>query len=166
MRVDLTAIQVKAIVDHLVDAFGEDDERLILDTLEGETDLFELVAKLLDGIERDEGELLALKEQMDNRKVRSDRAKGRVEARREAICALMEAARQDKLTLPEATVSLRTIPAKLVVNDPAAVPDEYTVPAPKPSMDAIKAAFSPDNDNLPNWLRVDPAKPSITVRRK
>lgn len=165
MRMDLTLIQVEAIRNHLADQF-EDDERLLLDTLEGETDAFELVKRLLDGIERDEGDAAALTEQMASRKARRDRCEARIEARREAIMALMQCAKLDKLPLAEATVSLRTLPAKIVVNDPASVPEEYTKANPKPDLEKIKAAFSPANDTLPNWLRVEPARPSITVRRK
>lgn len=165
MRVDLTLVQVNALKIMLGDEF-EDDERGWLDALEGETDAFELVRKLLNKIEDDEGAAAELKEQMDNRKLRKDRLDNRVSKYRDAIMAVMECAGLDKLALPEATLSVRDIAAKLVVNDPAAVPDEYTTPNPKPSMDAIKAAFSPDNDNLPNWLRVEPARPSLTVRRK
>ena len=166
MRADLTAIQVRAVLDHLRDALGEEpDEQLLLDTLEGETDAFELIAKLLNGIERDEGDVNALDNQIADRNERKQRAKHRIDGRREAIMALLECAGLDKLTLPEASLSLRILPAKLTVNDPQAVPDDYTVITRKPAMDAIKAAFSV-NDFLPNWLRVEPERPSLTIRRK
>lgn len=167
MRADLTALQVRAVVTMLRDAFGDEpDEQLLLDTLEGETDLFEMARKLLDGIERDEGDKAVLTEQMDVRKVRRDRCDSRNKARRDALMALMDCAGIDKLPLPEATLSLRQLAASIKVNDPAAVPDEYTVPNPKPDLDAIKAAFSPDTPDLPNWLRVEPERPSLTIRRK
>lgn len=165
MRHDLTTIQVQAVMAALHDAF-DDDERLKLDTLEGETDLFPLLARLLDRIEEEDGTVAALASQIDDRRVRKDRAAKRKDAYREAITGLMGAAELDKLTIPEATLSVRMTAAKLVVSDPAAVPDEYTIAKPVPSMDAIKAAFAPDNDNLPNWLRTEPARPSLTVRRK
>lgn len=165
MRLDLTLQQIAAIKHSLGDAF-DDDEKLLLDTIEGETDAFELVRKLLDGIEADEGDAASLTAQIEARKVRKDRCGARIGARREALTAVMQCAGLDKLPLPEATLSLRTMPAKLVLNAREAVPQEYTVPSPKPSMDLIKAAFSPDNDNLPNWLSVEPERPSLTVRRK
>lgn len=164
MRLDLTIMQVKAVSDMLADAYG-DDEQLLLDTLEGQTDLYELVAKLLDGIERDEGDVAALKTQMDDRKARKDRCDARIKARREAIAALMEAARVESLKLPEASVSWRLTAPKLAINDPQAVPDEFTAIKRVPDKALIDAAFTTDGD-LPNWLSVDPAKPTITVRRK
>lgn len=167
MNPTLTAVQVKAVVMHLRDVLGDDfDDELLLDTLEGETRLFENVSLLLTRMERDEGDAAILKQQIDDRTARKKRAESRVDAAREAIAALMECAGVDKLPLPEATLSLRTLPAKLVVNAKDAVPEEYTVPKPQPDMEAIKAAFAPDNDNLPNWLSVEPERPSLTVRRK
>lgn len=164
MRFDLTLIQVKAISDMLADAYGDDDQ-LLADTLEGETDLYELVGRLLDGIERDEGDIAALKSQIDDRNIRKARCEGRIKARREAIAALMEAGRVETLKLPEATVSRRLTTPKLVVATPEAVPDEYTAIKRVPNKAAIDAAFTVDGE-LPNWLTVDPARPSITVRRK
>ena len=97
-RLDLTRLQVEAICAHLRDQL-EDDERAYLDTLEGETDLFEWVRKLLGRIEEDEGIVAALKEQIADRTVRKNRAEQRIEASREAIKALLDCARLDKLTL-------------------------------------------------------------------
>jgi hypothetical protein len=165
MRADLTKIQVEMVMLHLRDQF-EEDEQLKLDTLEGETDLFELVGKLLDRIEGEDGTIAALSEQIGDRQARKLRATGRKDAYREAVMSLMQCAQLEKLTLPEATLSLRDTAAKLAVNDADAVPEEYSVQSWKPSMDAIKAAFSVDTEELPNWLRVEPAKPSLTIRRK
>lgn len=164
-RTDITLAQVNALKIMLADEF-DDDERGWLDALEGQTDAFELIRHFLDRIERDEGDRAALTQQMEDRKVRRDRADKRIAAQRDAIMAVMECANLDKLALPEATLSLRETAARLVVNDAAAVPEEYTVPNPKPSMDAIKADFTVDTPSLPNWLRVEPARPSLTVRRK
>jgi hypothetical protein len=167
MRADLTQIQVRTVVTMLRDAYGEEqDEKLLLDMLEGQTDLFEISARLLDKMEREEGDRDALTKQMDDRKVRRDRCDARIKTTREAIAALMTCAGIDKLPLPEATVSLRVLPPSIKVNDPAAVPEEYTVPKPVPDLDKIKAAFAANDDALPNWLRVEPERPSLTIRRK
>jgi hypothetical protein len=165
MRYDLTRMQVESVMLNLRDAFDE-DEQLKLDTLEGETNLFELARRILDGIESDEGDSAALAEQMEARKVRKDRCSARIKARRQALIDLMACAEIDKLPLPEATLSVRQTAAKLAVNEAAGVPDEYSIPVMKPSMDLIKAAFSTDTPDLPNWLRVEDPRPSLTVRRK
>jgi hypothetical protein len=159
-RLDLTKMQVGAVATMLRDQLGE-DERAYLDTLEGETDLFEWVRKLLDRIEADEGDQKVLAEQISDRTLRKQRAELRVETNREAIKALMECARVDKLTLPEATLSIRDVAPKAIVTDDSAVPDEFRRITRKPDMAAIKAAES----QIPG-VSYDNGGTSLTVRRK
>lgn len=163
MRVDLTLMQLDAIKRDLADQFT-DDERGWLDLIEGETDALEIVKKLLDGIEADEGDDAVLALQIAARQARSKRCNARIAARRQSIMAIMQSAGLKKLPLPEATLSLGSTKAKLAINDTAAVPAEYGDTIVKPSMDKIKAAFPLDGP-LPNWLRVDDARPSLTIRR-
>ncbi len=160
MRADLTKIQVEAVVRNMRDHF-DDDEQLRLDTLEGETDLFELARKLLDDIEADEGDKSALAEQMDARKARRDRCDARIKARREALAALMECAGLDKLPLAEATLSLRTMQPKLVVVDADALPDDLCTFTRKPNLTAIRDAEAP----VPGTA-LDNGGVSLTIRRK
>lgn len=164
MNIPLALAHVDRLKEMLRDA-PDEDERLWLDALEGETDVFEIVRALLNAIEEDEGHHAALTGQMADRKERRDRCEARIERRKAAVVMTMKAARLTTLPLAEATVSLRTIPAKIAINDADAVPEEFTKPNPKPDMDVIKSAFK-TGDVLPNWLRVDPERPSLTVRRK
>lgn len=159
-RLDLTRLQVEAIAAHLRDQLGE-DERAYLDTLEGETDLLEWVRRLLGRIESDEGHIAALDEQMSDRKARKDRAAERIKHNREAIMALLDCARLDKLILPEATLSVRAVPPKAIVTDEEAVPDEFCRITKKPDMAAIKAAEGP----IPG-VTFDNGGQSLTIRRK
>ncbi len=161
MRTDLTIIQVRAVVDMLRDALGDEgDDRLLLDTLEGETDLMEISRRILDAIEAEEGTRDVLSEQMDARKVRRDRCDGRIKAHREALAALMEAANLDKLPLPEATVTLRKNNPKRIVIDPDKLPDAYCTFTRKPNMAAIKEAGDVPGTTLDN------GSVTLTVRRK
>ena len=118
----LTQQQVSAVALMLQDS---DDEQLKLDTLEGETRLFELTRYLLERIEEDEGAIKELNEQIEARQSRKVAAGNRIKRRRQTIEALLDCARLDKLTLPEATISVRAVPPKAVVTDEAAVPDEF-----------------------------------------
>lgn len=164
MRADITAIQVKAVLTHLRDAIGEEpDEQLVLDTLEGETDAFELVAKLLNGIERDEGDVNALDGQIADRRERRLRCEKRIDGRRDAIMAVMECAGLDKLPLPEATLSIRKVAPKAIVTDAEALPDALCKITRKPDMAAIKAAVI--SEPLPG-VSFDNGGTSLTIRRK
>lgn len=160
MRVDLTLIQLNAIRTMLRDAFDEDEQGW-LDCLEGETDAFEMLRKLLNGIERDEGDQAQLTEQMANRKARRDRCEARIKEQRDAIAAILECARLDKLVLPEATLSLRKVAPKVVVVAPELVPDELCTFTRKPSLAAIKEA-----EGIPAGCSLDNGGYSLTVRRK
>lgn len=160
MRIDLTKMQVGAVATMLRDVLTE-DERLYLDTLEGETDLNECIRQLLDKIEEDEGIQAALAEQIADRAARKARAAERVKHNREAIQALLDCAGLDKLQLPEATLSVRKVPPKAIVTDPDALPDEYCTFVRKPNMTAIKEAETP-----PPGVSFDNGGISLTVRRK
>lgn len=163
MRIDLTKRQVSAVAAMLHDVLTE-DERAYLDTLEGETDLCELVRKLLNEIEQDEGVQSALAEQISDRQARKARAAERVKHNREAIAALLECANLDKLALPEATVSVRQLPPKAIVTDEAAVPDEFCKFTRKPDLTAINAGME-SGAAIPG-VSFDNGGTSLTVRRK
>ena len=141
-----------------------DDEELLLDMLEGETDLFEIVTKLLNANEDDEGRKAALTEQMNVRKERRDKCDARIVKRREVIRELMEIAGVQKLPLPEATISRQKVKAKVSVKDPDAVPQELCKAIWKPDMEKIKAEYGL-SPTLPNWLAIDPERETIVIRR-
>lgn len=162
-RLDLTRIQIQAIAAHLHDELGE-DERAWLDLLEGETDLFEWVRRLLGRIEEDDGVQADLAKQIANRTVRKNRAAERVKAARQAIQALLECAKLDKLTLPEATVSVRDVPPKPIVTDEAAVPDDFCKVTRRPDMTAIKSGVEAGAE-IPG-VSFDNGGTALTIRRK
>ena len=160
MRHDLTMLQVRAIMAMLGDELA-DDEELKLDTLEGETDLFELTRRLLDRIEQAEGDKAVLVSQIQDRNERKVRAEKRIDAHRTAIMTLMEAAQIDRLPLPEATCSLRKIAPKPVVVDENLLPDELCKITRKPDMAAIKQL-----ETIVPGIAMDNGGTSLTIRRK
>lgn len=164
-RFDLTAIQVASVLDMLRAVGVDDDDRLVLDTLEGETDLFAMLSKLLEQVEEDEGNVAALKFQMESRKHRVAAAEARIARARSMIGKLMDFAQQEKIVLPEATLSRRDVPAKLEIANKDAVPRELQREKLEPDKVAIDAAYA-NAETLPNWLVRIPETKSITVRRK
>jgi hypothetical protein len=163
VRIDLTKIQVSAVATMLRDVLTE-DERAYVDTLEGETNLFEAVRLLLDRIEEDDGVQKELAEQIDARRCRKDRAGERVKHNREAIMALIQCAGLDKLTLPEATLSVRAVPPKPIVNDETEVPDSLCKIKRSPDMAAIRAEV--ESGRAVPGVTLDNGGTSLTVRRK
>ena len=141
------------------------DEQLKLSTMEGETELCEIVSQLLAENEDDEGDIAKIKEQIAVRRERIARFERRIEARRNAIVSLMDTAMLTKLPLPEATVSVRTLhPAPKVANEEE-LPDDFCKFVRKPDMEAIKAAFEAGKP-LPAGVVLSNGGASLTIRRK
>lgn len=161
MRVDLTNIQVAAIVAMLDDIGEGEDATLRADMLEAETDLYVIAGRILDAIENEDGRIEALKEQQAIRAERKKAAEHRKDTFRAMLMGLMETARLDKLALPEATLSLTTIKPKPVVTDADLLPDAFCKFTRTPDLAAIKAA-----DELPPGVAMDNGGQSITIRRK
>lgn len=163
-RIDLTKMQIAAVVTHLRDLLGEEpDEQLLADSLEGETDLYEMSRRILEWIEREEGDQAALKVQMEERQMRKKRSEERTKAHRSTLMALMECAGLDKLKLPEATLSIRSIAPKPIVTDPDSIPDEFCTFIRKPDMAAIKAGV--ETGRAVSGISFDNGGTSLTIRK-
>lgn len=164
-RFDMTATQVASVMDMLRAIGVDDDDKLVMDTLEGETDLFVMLSKLLAQIEDDEGMIAANKEQIEARRFRIASAEARIERARVMVGRLMDWAERDKIVLPEATLSRRTVRAKLEIVDKEAVPQELCAVKYTPDKAAIDVRYS-DAASLPNWLVRTPEHKTVSVRRK
>jgi hypothetical protein len=140
------------------------DEQLKLSTLEGETELCEIVSDLLAENEDDEGNIAQIKAQIDIRKERIARFERRIETRSNAIVSLMDTAQITKLPLPEATISLRTLGPRPTVFDEGAVPDDFCKFIRKPDMKAISAAFEAGKP-IPG-VTITNGGASLSIRRK
>lgn len=162
-RIDVSKSQIAAVATMMRDELGE-DERLYLDTLEGETDLFEIVRAMLEEIEEDEGVQAELAEQMANRQSRKQRAAHRNDVRRSALIALLGCAKLGKLVLPEATLSVRDVPPKAIVSDEAALPNELCKFKRSPDIAAIKAEM--EAGRAAPGVTLDNGGRTLTIRRK
>lgn len=140
------------------------DEQLKLSTLEGETELNELVAELLSGNEEDEGLIEALKAQIECRRDRKGRLEARIDARKNAISSLLDCARLQKLTLPEATVSVRMLGPRPKVVDVESLPEQFCNFVRKPDMATINEAIE-RGASIPGVVMTNGGA-SLTVRRK
>lgn len=162
-RIDISKSQIAAVATMMRDELGA-DERLYLDTLEGETDLFEIAGRLLEEIEEDEGVQAAIAKQMEDRQSRKERAKHRNDVRRQGLIALLGCAKLDKLVLPEATLSVRDVPPKAIVSDETAVPDSLCRFKRSPDIAAIKAEM--EAGRAVPGVTLDNGGTTLTIRRK
>jgi len=141
-----------------------DDEDLLRDTIEGETDLHELIAKVFASIDEDAILLAGIAERMEGLKARKARIEKAVERKRAMIEQAMSIGEIRSLTLPSGTLILASKPRALVVENEADVPSDYWKPQP-PKLDksALKAALK-DGASVPG-ASLDNGGSTLVIRR-
>lgn len=165
LKIRIAKAQISGVLDDLQHFLG-DDHQLKLDMLEGETPFLDVIRMLLNENEDDDGIIAALDTQIDERGLRIERAKARIEKRKGAIISLMDCARETSVKLPEATLSLRTLKPRPKVSDINELPDEYATEqvVRKADMEAISAAIE-KGEAIPGVVMSNGGA-SLTVRRK
>lgn len=164
LQVDIA--DFKAKVHELFAAYPEleDDETLRADMLEAETDLHQLVARLVK-MKLDARELAtgakARKAEVAERQSRFERKEDGYTA---LLKGLMLAADLDKLTLPEATVSVTKARTIVEIEDEAALPQGFVEIRRVPKKSEIKAALEA-GDAIPG-ARLGLSDEGLMVRTK
>jgi hypothetical protein len=102
-----------------------DDEDLYLDTIEGQTNSFELLDLLIREIKMDESMQQAVAEHINDLKSRKHRFERRETFRRKLVHQILEILGLRKLERPEATLTLRPKIASVVILDEFSVPEKY-----------------------------------------
>ncbi len=120
--------------ERLVAEFPDADEETVLDTLEGMTDLHEMIAAVVRSRLEDLTFLAALRARMADMQERAARIDQRAEKKKDIVTSVMERAALKKLTEPDFTLSLRSISPPLVIVDEGQVPDDFWRPQP-PKLD-------------------------------
>lgn len=127
------ALAAKALRESIVAMAGEDED-LILDSIEGETSLFELIDGLLEAAALDETSILAVETAIGKLDARKERFKKRIETARELITQALTIAELPKLERPTATLSVSARAPSTIIVDEAAIPSSYWKPG-KPTLD-------------------------------
>ena len=127
----------------LRDEFPDVDEETLRDTLEGISELPELIAAIVRSHLDDAALAAALRSRVSDMQERLGRIEGRAEKKRALIASVMERADMRKLSEPDFTVSLRPTPCPLVITAEADIPEAYWKPQP-PKLDrkALLAALN------------------------
>lgn len=86
---------------------NEHDDQLIADSVEGSTDLFEAIGKVLEAVHWDDGLIAGIKEQEARLKERRARYEARNEKRRWIIENALRLAKKEKFPHPLCTISFR-----------------------------------------------------------
>ncbi len=151
--------------ERLAADFPDADEECLRDTLEGLTNLTDMLAEVLRSALDDQAFVTALRSRIGDMQARLSRIEERGRKKRNLVCGVMERADVRKVTEPDFTVSLRPSRAPLVVTDEKAIPEAYwKAQAPKLDRQGLLATLSRGRD-VPGAL-LGNAPMTISVRTK
>lgn len=138
-----------------------DDDELLSDMIEGQTDLHELLSWVFSKIEDAKGDVAKLDQQIADRSARKKSRKATQDRMRALAQTLMEAGGQTSVKLPEVTFSISKKKAKRFVSDESLLPDEYIRVTRSPVMKLINEA-----DEMPAGVSLDNGGTSLIIRSK
>ena len=152
-------------LEQLRKEFPAEDEKSLADTLEGETNLTEVIAGTLRSATVDAALARGLKKRIDEMRVRLERFEASEDRKRTLCLDAMERANIKKIAEPDFTASLRSTPQKVVVVDEAKIPPHFFEPQPsklskRELLQALKDGMITEGATLSNPAR------TISIRTK
>lgn len=137
---ELLALQ--ALKDSIADA-AKDDPDLLLDMAEGETNIMELIDKVLEADLVDQGLLDGLANVKAIVKLREERFEMRIKTRRALLEQALFILERKKLERPTATISITERKPTITVTDESEIPSEYfRTPDPVLNKKALNEAYA------------------------
>ncbi len=145
--------------------FPDIDEETLADTLEGLTNLNEMLGAVVRSHLDDMAMVDALKSRVADMQDRLSRISKRADKKREIVTSVMEQADLKKLAEADFTLSLRATSAPLVVTEEESIPEPYWRPqAPKLDRQGLIAALK-SGEHVPGAALGNP-RMAIAIRTK
>jgi hypothetical protein len=151
--------------DQLKAQYADIDDEALRDTLEGISDLPQLIQEVVRSSLDDETLIGALKARLAEMGERLERFKIRAEKKRALACWAMGSAGLDRLQAEDFSVSLRHGAQRLEIMDEAKVPSEFLVPQP-PRLDRSGLLSALKRGQAIEGALLAYGDPHITVRVK
>ena len=129
MNVKFAALTYSAIRDRIRTEDPSIDEQTLADTVEGLTDLHEIITAIIRSALADEALASGLKSRIAEMQDRLERLQDRASKRRQIAKDVMVELDLKKITAPDFSVSIRPGLPSLMVIDEAAVPSIYWQPS-------------------------------------
>jgi len=165
LSLKIEASKYQVLRERLLAHYPTLEEECLLDTLEGITDLHEMIAAVIRSALVDEALRVGLRLRIDDMKERLSRLELRAAKKRQLALEAMSEAGLAKLEQPDFTASARAGSPALVVVAEATIPEVYWLPQP-PKLDRqallgeLKRGIEIPGAQMSN------AKPVLTVRTK
>jgi Siphovirus Gp157 len=129
MVIEFAAVTYRAVRDRIRAHDPHIDEQTLADTVEGLTDLHEIVTAIIRSALADEALAMGLKSRIAEMQERLERLQDRASKRRQIAKDVMVELNLKKITAPDFSVSIRPGLPSLMVIDEAAVPSIYWQPS-------------------------------------
>lgn len=125
------------------------DDQALIDTLDGQSDLADVVAMLVRKAREDDAHAKALKSIEADNEARRHRYERRAERKMDAALSLMEQVGRATVDAPDCTVSIRHNPPKAEVYDLDALPAAYVRITRTPDRNKLREAMAMDKAEIP-----------------
>jgi hypothetical protein len=163
MNLEFAATTYRAIRDRIKAHDPQIDEQTLADTVEGLTDLHEIVQAVIRSALADEALARGLKCRISDMQCRLDRLEDRASKRRQIAKDVMVELDLKKLNAPDFTASIREgIPSLMVINEEA-VPSIYWQPS-EPRLKRQELAYELKQGADIDGVALSDPEPVLSVR--
>jgi Gp157 protein len=165
MTIEFAAITYRTVRDRLREQDPQIDEQTLADTVEGLTDLHEIITAIIRSALADEALASSLKCRIADMQGRLERLQDRASKRRQIAKDVMVELDLKKITAPDFTVSIRAGLPCLQVLDEAAVPSIYWQPS-EPRLNRQKLSSELKNGAEISGATLSNPEPVLSVRTR